>query len=293
MKKTFVLFMAVAGMAVFAWLNAWATESKAPAEETGHHAEAAKDAGHHAEAAVAAPAVHTGGHHAAAPAMKPAEAMQKIVSGNDEFVKQHEKKYYEGYTTAQHPFVTMITCSDARVHPTVFNADPVDHVFVIRNVGNQIQNSCGSIDYGIYHLHTPVLLILGHTHCGAVKAAMGNYMNESPCIINELNGLHLPLKHDNGEGTFEERWLLNVERNVDYQVDFCIKKYDKLVGTGQLAVVGAVYDFINAYGQGEGRLIITNINGITNPDWIKIDPHMAMVDEQLKNTIVTRKTKGH
>ena len=258
--------MAVAAMAAFAWASAWATEKEA--------------------------AEHGGGHHAAAAAVKPAEAMKMIVDGNNDFVTHHAKKYFEEYATAQHPFVTMITCSDARVHPTVFNADPVDHVFVIRNVGNQIQNSCGSIDYGIYHLHTPVLLIIGHTHCGAVKAAMGNYINESPCIVNELNGLHLPLKHDDGKGTFEERWLLNVERNVDYQVYFCTKKYTDLVNTGKLAVVGAVYDFINAYGQGEGRLIITNINGITDPAMIKKDPHMSMIDDQIKNTIVTRKTKG-
>ncbi len=235
-----------------------------------------------------------GAHHAAhGPAMKPVEALQRIIEGNDAFVRKHDAGYYKAYATAQHPFVTMITCSDARVHPSVFINDPVDNVFVIRNVGNQIQNSCGSIDYGIYHLHTPVLLIIGHTHCGAVKAAMGNYMNESPCIVNELNGLHLPLKHDDGNGSFEERWLLNVERNVDYQVDFCIKKYDRLVNTGQLAVVGAVYDFINAYGRGEGRLVITNINGVTNPEWIKIAPFMKLVDENLKNTVVARKTGGH
>ena len=260
MKKAFVLLVALAGMMAFA-MNSWASE-----------------------------AAHGG--HAAASSVSPAEALSNIVNGNNDFVQHHKAAYFKGYANAQHPFVTMITCSDARVHPTVFNADPVDHVFVIRNVGNQIQNSCGSIDYGILHLHTPVLLIIGHTHCGAVKAAMGNYINESPCIINELNGLHLPLKHDDGKGTFEERWLLNVERNVDYQVDFCIKKYANLVQSGKLAVVGVVYDFINAYGAGEGRLVVTNINGITDVDMIKKDPHMKLVGDELKNTIVLRKTKG-
>lgn len=231
----------------------------------------------------------SGGH---VPKASPAEVIKGLVEGNARFVGGHADEYFSGYATSQHPTVTMITCSDARVHTNIFNFDPMDRIFVIRNVGNQIQNSCGSIDYGIYHLHTPVLLILGHTHCGAVKAAMGNYAGESPCIICELNGLHLPLSGDSGQGSFEARWLLNVERNVDYQVSFCLRKYNELVKKGELAVVGAVYDFIDAYGHGKGRVVITNLNGETDVAKIKNDPLMYNISGLLKDMAVDRKLGG-
>lgn len=233
-----------------------------------------------------------GDQHAAGPAVTPQKALQDMVEGNDAFVKAANRESFKKYANAQHPFVTMITCSDARVHPTIFNFDPIDNVFVIRNVGNQIYNSCGSIDYGVYHLHTPILLILGHTHCGAVKAAMGDYANESTCIKNELDGLHLPLMWDDGQGTFEQRWLDNVERNVDFQVKYCVKKYHDLIAEGKLAVVGAVYDFLNAYGHGEGRVVITNMNGVVCPNAIKASPAMAGVAGALKDVVVDRKTDG-
>ncbi len=226
------------------------------------------------------------------PKASPADVIKELVEGNAKFVGGHTDDYFTGYATSQHPTVTMITCSDARVHSTIFNFDPIDRIFVIRNVGNQIQNSCGSIDYGIYHLHTPVLLILGHTHCGAVKAAMGNYAGESPCIICELNGLHLPLSGDTGHGSFENRWLLNVERNVDYQVSFCLRKYKDLVDKGELAVVGAVYDFIGAYGHGKGRVVITNLNGETDVAKIKNCPLMYNISGLLKDMAVDRKLGG-
>ncbi len=233
-----------------------------------------------------------GGGHSASSSITPAKALKDVVEGNDAFVKAGSPADFEKYANSQHPFVTMITCSDARVHPTIFNFNPIDNVFVIRNVGNQIYNSCGSIDYGIYHLHTPVLLILGHTHCGAVKAAMGDYAGESTCIKNELDGLHLPLMWDDGQGTFEKRWLDNVERNVDFQVKYCVKKYHDLIAEGKLAVVGAVYDFLNAYGHGHGRVVITNLNGQVCPNAIKASPALSDVAGALKNMVVDRKTDG-
>ncbi len=230
-------------------------------------------------------ALASGGHGMA---VKPCEVIKELLEGNAKFVGGHGDEYFSGYATSQHPVVTMITCSDARVQPTIFSFDPVDRIFVIRNVGNQIQNSCGSIDYGIYHLHTPVLLILGHTHCGAVKAAMSNYSGETYCIQSELNGLHLPLLADKGQGSFEARWLMNVQRNVDFQVAYCLRKYGDLVKKGELAIVGAVYDFIDAYGHGKGRVVITNLNGETDVAKINADPLMGKVEGLLKKMCVDR-----
>ena len=71
--------------------------------------------------------------------------------------------------------------------------DMTNHVFHIRNIGNQIENNFGSVDYGIHHLKTPILLILGHTDCGAVKASQIDFSKESDEIRQELYPLHFNL----------------------------------------------------------------------------------------------------
>ncbi len=218
----------------------------------------------------------------------PSTVLKVIIKGNNKFVHKHSRGYFLPYQSSQHPILTMITCSDARVQTNIFNFDPIDKIFVIRNIGNQIRISEGSIDYGVLHLHTPILLILGHTHCGAVKAAMSNYSHETTGIINELDKLHLPLTMAHAKGSFEQRWLKNVQANVDYQVSFCVKKYENLIKAGKLVIVGAVYDFINAYKKGYGRVIITNINGITDINKIKKCKALKKVSKKLKNIVVDR-----
>ena len=216
----------------------------------------------------------------------PSDALKSLVEGNNEFVSSHDSSYFESYQTSQHPFVTLVTCSDARVHVTALLKDPMDKMFVIRNIGNQLVVSHGSIDYGVLHLHTPILLILGHTHCGAIKAAMGDYRKETESIRNELDHLHLSLLGDKGEGDFENRWLKNVEHNVDWQVDQALSFYHDLVQKGELVVVGAVYDFINAYGKGYGRMVIINVNGMTDPNAIKKHSVTRKLSDKIKNSVV-------
>ncbi|WP_022852627.1 carbonic anhydrase [Thermodesulfatator atlanticus] len=216
----------------------------------------------------------------------PSSAMEKLAVGNNQFVVSHDASYFAPYQKSQHPFATVITCSDARVHMNVLLNDPIDKLFVIRNIGNQLIVAKGSIDYGILHLHTPVLLILGHTGCGAVKAAMSDYSKETEGIIRELDHLHIPLSKDDGHGSFAERWLKNVERNVDWQVAQALEFYPDLVKSGKLVVVGAVYDFMNAYGKGYGRMVVINVNGETSPVKIKKHPVMEKLSANLLNVVV-------
>lgn len=216
------------------------------------------------------------------------EGIEMIIKGNDKFVKDHAESYYENIKDAQHPFLTMVCCSDSRVHTNAFSFDPVDKVFAIRIIGNQFIMGEGSVDYGIHHLHTPILLMFGHVHCGAVKAAMTNYGKESSYIIRELDHLHVPLSLDDRKGDFENRWLKNVERNVDYQVDLALHAYSEQIRKGELTVIGAVDDFINAYGKGVGRIVITNVNGEKNVETIKKHPVLSKISTELKNFSVER-----
>lgn len=210
-----------------------------------------------------------GGHGApSAKAMSTAETIKTVIQGNDSFTSHTDSQHFDSFQTGQVPNLTVITCSDSRVHTHLFGMEPDNNIFIIRNVGNQINNSEGSVDYGVRHLPTKILLVMGHSSCGAVKAAMGDYSGETKGIKKELDTLKPVIAHDDGVGAFESRWAMNVERNVDYQVKYALDLYKDKVSHGEMVVVGGVYDFNNIYGKGRGMLVITNINGETNPNAI-------------------------
>ncbi len=184
--------------------------------------------------------------------------IKNLIQDNDDFVRAHPPEYFDPFEQSQHPRATVVTCSDARVHTQALDKTPDGDLFMIRNIGNQIATAEGSVEYGVRHLHTPLLIIVGHVACVAIKAAAGNYSSESDAIKHELNGIQIPIKSD--ELTAED-WLRGVIANVNNQVNYALIKFADEVKENILTVVGAVYDFQNVLGQGQGRLVIVNING--------------------------------
>jgi len=185
--------------------------------------------------------------------------VKTIVDGNAAFVKSHTPDYFKPFADKQHPRATVVTCSDSRVQSHALTKAPDNELFMVRNIGNQIGNAEGSVEYGVHHLHTPLLIVVGHVACGAIKAAMGDFSKESVPIRNELSNIHLPTKNEANDETQE--WLRGVDANVNNQVDLALKKFPEEVKSGKLTVIGAIYDFQNAMRQGYGKLVITNING--------------------------------
>lgn len=196
--------------------------------------------------------------------------IREIVMYDEDFIKHHSKSYFEKLKNKQKPYITLVSCSDARVHTNIIEKDPINKIFIIRNIGNQLLTSFGSVDYGVLHLNTPVLLILGHSHCGAIKAALKDYKEEPFDIIKELDHLFIPLsKLKSKNMDFGTKWIKGVQANVDYQVELALKKYKTLVEKGKLTIIGAIDDFVGLYNSGEGRIIIVNVNGETNTEKLK------------------------
>lgn len=196
--------------------------------------------------------------------------IKTIFQDNNEHVNEVSKEEFKSFADDQSPRATVISCSDSRVQTNSFHKSPVNDLFFIRNIGNQIATTEGSVDYGIYHLHTPVLLIIGHSHCGAIKAALGNYSKEANSIKKELDHLHLNKGTDVNAG---------VVSNVNRQVDQAMKKYQHLIKKKELVVLGAVYDFRDEFKKGHGRLILINLNGNKNPSDIKGSPYIKDIEE--------------
>jgi carbonic anhydrase len=143
----------------------------------------------------------------------------------------------------QSPYTIILGCSDSRVPPEIIFDQGLGDLFVIRVAGNVIDDIVlASIEYAAEHLHSPLLMVLGHTNCGAVAAALQE---------DELDG-HLPSIAQ----AIEEA----VERAQDIEgdtLDMTIRAHARitaehleeskpilkgLVGSGKLKVVAAYYD---------------------------------------------------
>ena len=219
---------------------------------------------------MAAPAI-AGGESSHADEIAQARAVvNNLITDNSAFVKKHKNSYFAPLIKGQQPRATLVTCSDSRVHTHALDRTPDGDLFMVRDIGNQHATGEGSIEYGVRHLHTPVLMFIGHSSCGAVKAAMGGYEGIEPAIKKELDTLIVPGKNPKDD----QEVMASVEANVNNQVASALKKYDAEVKAGTLTVIGAVYDFRNDYKQGNGRLVVVNLNGETDRNKIKQAPVM-------------------
>ncbi|HRH80357.1 MAG TPA: carbonic anhydrase [Thiobacillaceae bacterium] len=184
------------------------------------------------------------------------DMLGNLVQDNATFMRTHRASHFKPFMDGQHPRATVVTCADSRVHTHALDTTPDGDLFMIRNIGNQLATAEGSVEYGVHHLHTPLLLFMGHSACGAIKAAAGDYAAESPAIRRELDTIQIP-KGEPG--------LSSIRLNVNNQVRDAMAKFESEVMTGRLTVVGAIYDFRNDMRQGQGRLNIINVNGETDP----------------------------
>jgi carbonic anhydrase len=191
------------------------------------------------------------------------EIIAEILKNNEKFAAEHGEGYFKRHATSQQPKITLVSCCDSRVQPGIIDPDPINKIFTVETIGNQMTSAQGSVDYGILHLHTPVLLIMGHTDCGAVKAFMKGYDKENDAIKHELDNMKPSLKAVSDSADFNAELISNIKKNVDYQASVAIERYSKLVDASSLMVIGAVYDFQNAFGKGYGRLLIRSIDGKT------------------------------
>jgi carbonic anhydrase len=112
------------------------------------------------------------------------EALARLRAGNQCYIEEHFEIGNLGRTAirrtevspAQHPYAIVLACADSRVAPEVIFSAGLGDLFVVRVAGNIVDPRClgvlGSIEYAIEELHIPLIFVLGHESCGAVKAAV-------------------------------------------------------------------------------------------------------------------------
>lgn len=105
------------------------------------------------------------------------QALILLKDGNARFVsgnlapKDHYTEDRLKLSEGQHPFAVVLCCSDSRVAPEILFDQQLGDLFVIRNAGNVVdEDVLGSIEYAVEHLESPLVVVLGHSSCGAVTA---------------------------------------------------------------------------------------------------------------------------
>lgn len=216
-----------------------------------------------AAAAFAVPMISYAGDHHAGDAAVAHAYVKEIQDASRIYVGMHNSAFFQGLAKGQTPRATVVTCSDSRVHTNALDKTPEGDLFMVRNIGNQLATAKGSVQYGVNHLGSSLLLFIGHSSCGAIKAAGGDYSTLEEPIKKELDTINITKGSANIDG---------VKANVNNQVADALKEFADKVKNGELLIVGAVYDFADDMKQGAGNLNIINMNGETDPAKIRSMP---------------------
>ena len=162
-------------------------------------------------------------------------ALERLKAGNRAYLNADTasgdvspKTRSETVRDGQKPFAVVVTCSDSRVIPEYIFSVGIGELFVVRVAGNVIDNhALGSIEYAVDHLCCKLVLVLGHTHCGAVAAASGDNHGYVKFITDEI-------KRAIGEETDSVKaTILNVKHSVS-EIETLLPKTDGLLVAGAL-----------------------------------------------------------
>jgi carbonic anhydrase len=182
------------------------------------------------------------------------EALQRLIDGNERFLKGEAhlsslpRETLTELARGQHPFATILGCSDSRVPPEWIFDVGLGELFVVRVAGNVLSPEvAGSLQYAGVHLKTPLMVVLGHEGCGAIQAALQvKYEGVQQrsrikllvdSILPVLDGLDPELPPP-------ARLARAVESNVRWTVRTIIESPEgqARVAEGRVKCVGAIYE---------------------------------------------------
>jgi carbonic anhydrase len=195
----------------------------------------------------------------ARPQISADEALRQLLEGNARFVKgqpaspRRSPDDFRALAEAQYPEAVLVSCSDSRVAPEILFDVGVGDIFVVRVAGNVVSGAGvtvkGSIEYAVAELNVPLIMVLGHSGCGAVKAAM-KHIDAKDSLPGAINGLVELIKPavTQSKGQPGDALENAIRKNVEIGVAQ-LKQLDPIlaprVKEGKLKIVGAVYDLRN------------------------------------------------
>ena len=182
------------------------------------------------------------------------QAIKRLRDGNARFVAgkpQHPHETSEWrhqLEKEQHPFAVVLGCSDSRVPPELVFDQGFGDLFVVRVAGNVVDTDVtASVEYAIDHLDTQLIVVMGHSHCGAVTATLDHLANpdgEPAEVVSLLYRIEPAIIGIPDDLQRDKRIDRAVQRNVEIAVRRLSRVPDlrRSINAGRIKIVGAVYD---------------------------------------------------
>ena len=187
--------------------------------------------------------------HPEQPTVAPAEAIAKLKEGNARNTSgnmQHPGQTTERraeLTKSQHPFAIILSCSDSRVPPEIVFDEGLGDLFIVRVAGNVLNDEgLGSIEYGVEVLGARLIVVLGHSSCGAVDAAMKTVAakGKAPGHIQSLVKAIKPVVDSTPKADLETMTKANAKHVVD-RLRSSTPILKARVDSGEVQVIGGYY----------------------------------------------------
>jgi len=183
----------------------------------------------------------------------PAEAWKAVLEGNTRFASgtqahpRQDIEHISSVAEGQRPFATLFGCADSRLSAELIFDVGLGDLFVVRNAGQVIAETIlGSLEFSVEVLKVPLILVLGHDNCGAIRATIDSAAGRSPAqgeFIASLVKKIIPTveaAHANGITEIDDITELHIRATVDEILNRS-KLIAEAVADGRLAVVGANY----------------------------------------------------
>ncbi|HEY0907381.1 MAG TPA: carbonic anhydrase [Methylophilus sp.] len=194
--------------------------------------------------------------------MSPKEALDILIEGNARFISQsveQDRDYHAMIQITkekQHPFASFLSCSDSRAPVELLFDQALGDIFSVRLAGNIASDKAiGSLEFASKYLGSKLIVVMGHTSCGAVKAACDDFKDGH---IGEIINLIKPsIRHEKTVADPAQRNSKNkdfvekvCELSVQYQIDTILRCSDiveDMLASKEIGIVGAVYDVANGH----------------------------------------------
>lgn len=194
---------------------------------------------------------------AASDDVTPEDSLQKLVEGNKRFIAHTYRTDgvsdldIRRLSKGQHPYAVVLGCSDSRVPTEVVFDQKLGEIFVIRTAGEALDSSViGSVEYAIAHLGSHLIVVMGHTSCGAITAAAQQLENnkraDTPALESVLHDIEYRISGFKGHSTshYAKEAAANAE-GVAQDLLFRSSLLREKADHGDFKIVSAVYDIDN------------------------------------------------
>jgi len=188
--------------------------------------------------------------------LSPQQALDILIEGNQRFknnvLREHDMlRVRDVNVDKQHPFASVLGCSDSRTTVELIFDQNLGDIFSVRLAGNIASNKAiGSLEFSCKYLGSKLVVVMGHSNCGAIKAACDHYKGGNIGEIIELidPAVHLEKtitdQRDSSNDTFVEKVCFH---NVEVQMERILKRSSLLtdmIEKKEIGLVGAVYNLV-------------------------------------------------